>query len=206
MPGFRYRTDVGKYYASDKTRPVTQAQLRKVRNQLADGMMDELDTLARRYFSGEITLGGWGARFARLIRHGTTAGWLLGSGGTNAVTRDALFRIEELIQGQTPFAEQFIRDLAGANLSPDQAVARSQLYAGTAVQAYEEAMAYSKGIDLPVYPGDGSTECLGRCRCSWTIETTDTEVSAWWDTLGDDRVCNGCLAMSQRYNPLVIAR
>jgi hypothetical protein len=206
MAGWRYKTDVAAYYNHPKTTPVTLEQLRAVRNQLADGLMNLLDDLADRYAAGDLTLDAWARQFGLAIRQGTTAGWLLGAGGVNAVTPDVLPRIDALIAKQTPFAEQFIRDLASANLSDAEAKARAELYAGTAISAYEEAMSYSHGIDLPVYPGDGSTECLGRCRCSWTIETTDTEVSAWWDTLGDERVCNGCLAHSRRYNPLVIPR
>jgi hypothetical protein len=206
MAGWRYKTDSAAYYRHDKTTPVTPAQLRAVRNQLADGLMDVLDSLANRYAAGDLTLSAWAQEFGAAIRQGTTAGYLLGSGGTNAVTPDALNRIDALIAKQTPFAEQFIRDLGQAQLSPEQTRARAQLYAGTAVSSYESAMAYSNGIDLPTYPGMGDTECLGRCRCSWTIETTDTEVMAWWDTAGDANVCNSCLSLSQKYNPLRVPR
>lgn len=206
MPGWRYRTDSAEYYASGTTEPVTQAQLRAVRNQLADGLMETLDALARRYAAGELTLSEWAAQFGAAIRQGTTAGYLLGSGGQNAATNDVLFRLDALIAEQMPFAEQFIRDLGAANLSPEQMAARAQMYAGTAVTAYESARAYSNGIDLPTYPGMGDTTCLSRCRCSWTIETTDTEVMAWWDTQGDEKVCDSCLNLSRKYNPLRIAR
>jgi len=206
MAGWRYRTDVAAYYNHPKTTPVTPEQLRTVRNQLADGLSDALGEIADAFHAGRMTLTQWAERFAALIRQGTTAGWLLGSGGTNAVTNDVFARIDALIAKQTPFAEQFIRDLGQAQLSPEQTRARAQLYAGTAVSSYESAMAYSNGIDLPTYPGMGDTECLGRCRCSWTIETTDDEVMAWWDTAGDTNVCNSCLSLSQKYNPLRIAR
>lgn len=205
MAGWRYRTDVAEYYASGKTEPVTQAQLRAVRNQLADGVADLLAEIADAFHAGRLTLLQWAAQFAATIRQGTIAGWLLGSGGTNAVSPDALSRIDTLIAKQTPFAEQFVRDLASANLSPEQTAARAQMYAGSAVTAYESAMAYSNGIDLPTYPGMDS-ECLTNCRCSWTIETTDTEVMAWWDTAGDSKVCETCQGYGRKYNPLRIAR
>lgn len=206
MAGWRYKTDSAAYYRHDKTTPVTPEQLRTVRNQLADGLSDLLGEIADAFHAGRLTLGQWAAQFAAYIRQGTVAGWLLGAGGANAVNADALRRIDALIAKQAPFAEQFIRDLGQAQLSPEQTRARAQLYAGTAVSSYESAMAYSNGIDLPTYPGMGDTECLGRCRCSWTIETTDTEVMAWWDTAGDANVCNSCLSLSQKYNPLVVPR
>lgn len=205
MP-FRYRTDLAAYYRSGKTQPVTQAQLRQVRDQLADGLVDEFDRLAGRYAEGQIGLGEMAEQFAALVRQGTTAGFLLGGGGVNAVKRDTMSRIDALIGQQTDFAERFMRDLAGAGLSDEAASARAQMYAGTAVTAYEQARAVSNGIDLPVYPGDGGTDCLTRCRCSWTIETTESDVSAWWDTAGDPDVCDGCQSRGSQYNPLVMQR
>jgi hypothetical protein len=185
---------------------VTQAQLRTVRNQLADGISDGLGEIADAFHAGSMTLMEWAARFAAFIRHGTIAGWLLGSGGTNAVTNDALSRIDALIAKQTPFAEQIIRDLGQAQLSPEQTRARAKMYAGTAVTAYEQGMAYRNGIDLPTYPGMGDTTCYTNCRCSWRIETTDTEVMAFWDTAGDAKVCESCQSLSRKYNPLRVPR
>lgn len=205
MAGWRYRTDVAEYYRSDKTAPVSRAQLRAVRNQLADGLADLLAGIAEDFHAGRITLLEWAERFAAAIRQGTVAGWLLGAGGQNAAPMDAFRRIDQLIAKQTPFAEQFVRELGSAQLSPAQTAARARMYAGTAVTAYEQAMATSNGIDLPTYPGLDS-ECMTNCRCSWTIETTDTEVMAWWDTAGDANVCETCQSYGRRYNPLVIPR
>lgn len=205
MAGWRYRTDVAEYYASGTTEPVTQDQLRAVRNQLADGLADLLAEIANAFHAGRITLGEWAERFAAAIRQGTVAGWLLGSGGTNAVSPDALARIDALIAHQTPFAEQFVRDLGAAKLSPEQTAARARMYGGTAVTAYESAMAYSNGIDLPTYPGLDS-RCGGNCRCSWTIETTEDDVMAWWDAANDAATCEDCAGYARRYNPLRIAR
>jgi hypothetical protein len=205
MPFF-FKPNLARYYRSDKTTPITQETLRLVRDQLADGLMEEFANLSRSYTAGDLTLGQIAEQFAVLVRQGTTAGFLLGGGGVNAVKADTMNRIDALIGEQTDFAERFMRDLAGAGLSEKEAAARAQMYAGTAVTAYEEARAVSNGIDLPCFPGDGGTSCLTRCRCSWTIETTDDEVSAWWDTAGDTSVCAGCFSRSQRYNPLVMHR
>ena len=206
MAGWRYKTDAAAYYRHNKTTPVTPEQLRTVRNQLADGLSDLLGEIADAFHAGRMTLSEWAVRFASLIRQGTIAGWLLGSGGTNAVTQDALHRIDALIAKQTPFAEQFIRDMGGATLSPEQTNARARMYAGTSVTAYEQGVAYGNGIDLPTYPGMGDTTCYTNCRCSWRIETTDTTVHAFWDTTGDAKVCESCQSLGRKYNPLVIPR
>lgn len=206
MTAWVYNTATAKYYRSKKTRPVTSKQLRKVRDLLADGVAKTIQTDAAAYLNGEIGLAAWAERFGAVIRHATMAGYFLGSGGMSAQTLATLNAIDHLIGQQTPFAERFIRELASGGLSNAEMAARAELYAGTAVKAYEQAMAYSNGIDLPVYPADGGTECLTRCRCAWVIETTDDQVMAWWDTVGDDGVCEGCASRGQQYNPLVIAR
>lgn len=198
---WRYVPTSAAYYRSGATRPVTQAALREVRDALADGVSADIRALAGGYAAGDLSLEEWALQFSAIVRHATAVGWLLGSGGRNAQDMTTLERIDALIGEQTDFAAQFVRDLAAGGLSDAQMAARAELYAGGVVKAYEEAMATSRGVDLPAYPADGGTPCHGRCRCAWMIEETETEILAWWDTAGDDRVCDGCASRGRRYQP-----
>lgn len=203
---FRYHTDSAAYYDSATTKALTQAQLRDVRNAIADGMGEDIAALVKRYTAGEITLAEWADAFGQLVRTGTTVGYALGIGGANAMDTEAIRQIDRLLAEQTDFVHGFINDLAYGSTSDAQMEARAQLYAGQAVKAYEQARASAWSVDLPAYPGDGGTECLGRCRCFWTIEDDETQVMAWWNTHEDDGVCNGCFQRGQDYSPFVQAK
>lgn len=203
---FRYRTDSATYYDSATSKALTASQLRDIRDALADGLEAEITDLVARFQSGEITITEWAVKFADLIRSGMTAGYALGHGGVHTLDTEAMAKIDALIRDQTSFAERFIRDLGTTEMSPEQMTARAQLYAGQAVRAYEEARGAANGIELPVYPGDGGTPCLGRCRCYWSIESDDTTVTATWVTSSDDRVCEGCFQRGQDFQMVTQAR
>ena len=55
---------------------------------------------------------------------------------------------------------------------------------------------------MPCYPGDGGTECLSNCRCSWDITQTETAIEATWEVNAE--ACPGCVARGERYSPYVV--
>jgi hypothetical protein len=79
------------------------------------------------------------------------------------------------------------------------------------VNAFEQGKAAAAGegkgvLVLPVYPADGETDCLSRCRCERAITSNDEE-SQWecrWITEGDDRVCSGCRERGMLYSHFVV--
>jgi hypothetical protein len=99
---------------------------------------------------------------------------------------------------------------ARAQIEPAMA-ARSELYSGATIVAFEEgqAAAHSAGrgvLILPVYPADNGTECRSRCRCGWHI-TGDESAQVWrctWVTAGDRGVCDGCRDRGRRYANLIV--
>ena len=48
---------------------------------------------------------------------------------------------------------------------------RSQMYMDSSREAFERGKMRAHGVlELPEYPGGGSTPCLTRCRCEWIYE------------------------------------
>lgn len=197
--------DVAKRQYVDGERTVTQAELIALRNTVANGMADEAETLAQRLISGAISLVEWAKAFAALIRNGIAAGFLLGRGGRSQIDRAALTLLDTLIGAQLDYAKGFATELApsltAGTATAEGVAARSSLYAGASVQAFDQGRAQAWSLDLPYYPADGQTSCGGNCRCEWSIDNLDDRIEATWHTEGDGKVCDGCRARGNKYGP-----
>jgi hypothetical protein len=189
----------------DGDRLLTERQLLDLRNAIADGMSTEAKSLARQLIDGVITFAQWAKAFAKLIRDGITAGFLLGRGGQAQLTAVSTKTLDALVADQLGYAKSFasvVSDLIDAGTATVDGVgSRSALYAGASVQAFHQGQSEDWRIELPYYPADGETECLGNCRCSWEVTDTDTEVTAIWRTEDDHKVCEDCEARGKEYGP-----
>lgn len=200
-------------YVSDAGRVLTDRELLALRNAVADGMSAESAGLATKLANGVMTLLEWASAFAKLLTHGITAGFLLGHGGRAQMDAKASATLDGLIGAQHTYARGFVRDLAArindGTLTEAGVAARSGLYAGAAVHAYEISRSSSWEISIPFAPADGGTPCLGACRCWWEFSETDTEYTATYYTRDDSRVCDGCQAREGQYgagSPYTVAK
>lgn len=114
--------------------------------------------------------------------------------------------LRQSIQKQYHFLDGFAADIEKAiqnKTSLDFVAARAAMYAGSSKQSY-----WQQAIDvpLPAYPGDGSTECKGYCKCDWKLECDDHgNVLATWK-LGKADHCQTCVSRAEKWAPLVIPR
>jgi hypothetical protein len=76
-------------------------------------------------------------------------------------------------------------------------------YASSARQMFERGKAASYHLNMPAYPGDGSSECRGNCGCEWIIEETPQGHECTW-VLGKKDNCDTCLDRSIRWAPIVL--
>lgn len=80
--------------------------------------------------------------------------------------------------------------------------ARSRMYMRSAREAFERGQMRAYRIpELPAYPGDGSTECLTNCRCSWRFVITDDGIDCYWDIDWDAENCQDCIDRHYMWNP-----
>jgi len=107
------------------------------------------------------------------------------------------------LMGQTQMAylENFASELDG--LTINEIIRRSDMYMAATRQAYEQGKASQYGIELPAYPGDGSTPCLTNCKCNWRIEDGQGFVLAYWE-LGQAEHCPVCVDRSETWNPYIV--
>lgn len=206
-------------------RAVSAAAVIAARDALADDYATQFRSLSLLYTSGAVTANAWADLFTGLLVEAIAHGYLFGRGGMERMSAPDWERITEAYSKQLDYAKNFIAEVeAKIENRPDgtsvaealedaapSTAARSELYAGSVVESYEQgqvaAVSENRGVlTMPVYPADGGTQCRSRCRCSWSI-TGDEENRQWvarWITSGDDSTCAGCRERGRLYAELII--
>lgn len=185
---------------------LTKAQLIKARDTFVTARAPTLAAITDRLIKGDISLTQWEGEMQQAIADQFTAQYLLGRGGTDAMTDADKAALAGAIAEQFGFLRTFTQDIAGGRLSAAQIGARAAMYGESSVQAHGMGQGAAFGIDLPCWPADGGTVCNARCRCSWDISDTGDAIEATWQTVGGNRVCDGCEERGAMYNPLVFPK
>lgn len=199
----RYRYSNGQFVSGETVRGYTQA--------LVDGGASARETLAEQLNSGAINT----SDAKELIRENLKRSYIqeltLGAGG-RAQTSFAMYgTIGAQLKSQYRYLDGFMDAIDSGNLSEDEIRNRLNLYFESATQAYEtgNAMAYGMSAnELPAYPADGETVCLGRCRCYWDIQAVYKDGKLigydcrWTRTITDS--CPDCVDNAIEYNPFKI--
>jgi hypothetical protein len=151
-----------------------------------------IDVLSDGINAGVLGVTQWHNDLAQLLLVGHTAAYLEGR-GADALTPGARRLIAEIVGDQVRYLNGFAEqvDAAGWNDARDRA--RAALYAGSLKQAFWRGATF--GLDLPYYPGDGSSECLGNCGCRWRvvwIDQEDLDADCFWELGGPERHCTTC--------------
>lgn len=184
---------------------ITDEDLQGLRDEFLDGQQRRIETLMTELSEQRIALSYWENSMRSVIKDSHGVAYVLGRGGRNNMTPGDWGRIGRFVREQFTYLNDFARDIAGGQVSQAQAQARANLYVGSARAAMARgAAAAAGGLSLPAYPGDGSTPCLGNCRCWWRLNQTATEWQATWITVADQRSCEECLRRGQAWSPLSI--
>lgn len=172
--------------------------------QLLGDAISAVDTHTAAFRDGDLDADGWQRRMARTLIEHHTAAYLAGKEPDDRVLRKADKAIlADVLGAQLDYLNAFADTLAA---SEDDAwktayEARARLYAGSITQSFWRGRTF--GVELPAVPGDGSSPCLGRCGCSWTIERADGEIRATW-ALGPNDHCETCVERAGRWSPYII--
>lgn len=196
--------------------PLTDEALTAERDALADAWAEQLGQLA----IVELGLGGpraaiefplgrierFGTRFLARIADMIASSYAAARGGVGRVTDAGWRAVVDQVARQEQYAQGFLADLRAGTVSEAQAVARARSYSGAAIEAWERGRGDQMGLQLPGFPSDGNTPCLGACRCVWTIEEFPDRWEATWQTRGDSGVCKGCQQRAKDWAPYVQKR
>lgn len=169
----------------------------------------EVNALAEKVYTGEVSIGQWEESMKQLIRgmHSSTAA--IGKGGWQEMTQSDWGRIGAEVKAQYRYLHGFAEHISDTRdtISMNAIQARARLYGGAARHsaALMQAGDLAGGTrrkpvtfkGLPWLPGDGSTECLVNCKCYWELTVIDKTkksqlVRAVW-RLTEAEHCNDCL-------------
>jgi hypothetical protein len=216
---------VKRYRSKTTHRILTDAQMIVIRDGLADSYEARMVALVADYTAGRIATVTWEDRFLTLIVEAASHGFVFGRGGAALMTNADWDELAVTVAKQTSYGGRFLSELeasidAQRGTTPLKAIrtaleartaARASLYAGAAVEGYERGHAAAQGtptnrLTLPVYPADGGTTCMSRCRCNWIIKG-DEEARVWnahWQTEHDEKVCDGCKGRGELYASVTV--
>lgn len=196
----RYRNNAtGRYVAQTTVRAYRDAFL-VIQQEWATG-------LAALLADGQISVQKYEAEFMTRLQRNYAAEYALGRGGRAAMTAADLTRVSDLLNAQAVYLRAFVGEIAAGSLSAEMIAARGAMYFSSAVQAFERGRASAWDVELPAYPGDGSSECKSRDRCSWQLVDKKETVEATWH-LGSVQTehCPTCVSRAAMWAPLVLTK
>lgn len=147
---------------------------------------------------GDVT--NWRDTMARLLTRYSAAalqagqdGAPLGDAGKAAVTKQ--------VQAQLGFLDGFTAEIQDAATFEQGWKARAEMYAKSIAAPYWTGR--TKLLPLPAVPGDGSTQCLTNCGCSWDVQQLDGDgnYDCYW-RLGKAENCQSCVQRARDWAPL----
>lgn len=142
----------------------------------------------------------WYDEVARQLRRYTLAAYVSGQGGGDPA-RDV---VQAYTRAQLEFLAAFRDEITAAGEWSNSWPARAQMYAESIKAPWWAGR--TRDWPLPAMPGDGTTTCLTRCKCSWRIDELegDGNADAYWIYGATEEHCQGCIERSQQWNPLQI--
>lgn len=203
---WQWSEDVKRYRDPATGRFLSASKTVGLRDDFLERRRSATDDLATNLASGDLSVQRWERDMRTVVKQTFGVQYAFGRGGTNAMTADDWRAAGVLVTEQNGYLRGFAEDVAAGMLSPEQIAARSALYLGSSVRAYEQGRAAAfGGLVLPAHPGDGSSECKASDRCSWSIVETESEYRCTWKRSAQES-CVTCVRRASEWSPLVIAR
>lgn len=161
-----------------------------------------IDELSDGINAGLLSPTQWHNELANLLLVGHTAAYQEGRGITD-LPPGARRLISQLVGEQVDFLNRFLDQVEARGWDDRRDRARAALYAGALKATYSRGVTF--GLELPAYPGDGSSECLGNCGCQWRVDWIDQEeldADCYWVLGGAERHCRTCPQRAAAWAPL----
>jgi hypothetical protein len=143
----------------------------------------------------------WYDEVSRQLRRYTLAAYVSGQGGERDVPRAV---VEAYTKAQLDYLAAFRDEIKAAAEWNNGWKSRADMYAESIKAPWWAGK--TRDYPLPAMPGDGTTRCLTRCRCSWRIDELagDGNADAYWIYGATEDHCQGCIERSQQWAPIQI--
>jgi hypothetical protein len=192
-------------YRDADGRKVSDDRLRAALGQYLDAQAQRARNTTADLASGYATVEEWEHEMRRIVKDTHGGAYMLGRGGRNAMRPADWGRIGAIVKQQYRYLNRYAGAVARGEVSAEQAITRSALYVGAARQAHGMGLQQARAWpDLPAQPGDGTSECLGHCRCWWAVVRTSDGWEATWNAIDDPVECKTCLERAEKWAPLTL--
>ena len=200
LSAHRYRnTRTGRFMGATEMLAYRDTYLDAQRTSAAD--------LASRLARSDMDVAQWQKAMRNDVKDSYINQYVLGHGGRGTMTQADWGRIGAMVKEQYRYLDGFAQAVADDTLTEAQIRARSQMYHDGSVSAYERAHTLALGVpSLPAYPGDGSSECLGNCRCTWDVREVEGGWDCYWIVDPGAEHCDTCSGRGDKWSPLEIRR
>lgn len=166
----------------------TEAGLRRVLARILDG----IDELSDGINAGALSVDAWQREMAQVLLVGHVAAYQEGRDASE-LSPGARRIIAQVVGEQVDYLNRFANEVDARGWDDRKDRARAALYAGSTKQSYWRGASF--GLEMPYYPGDGSSECLGNCGCRLQVIWEDEEelnARVRWILGGAERHCRTC--------------
>lgn len=158
------------------------------------------DRLNSRLKAGEITVDVWLQEMQSEISSGHVSAYSAGrSGAWSSITFSEWGRLGSRIKKQFQHLKGFAGEIRKKGVDAftfEKLKFRTGLYGSNMRESLEAGHMRDRGIDpsiLPAIPGDGTTKCLVRCKCRWTVRAAGRDKFKISWRLGAAEHCRTCL-------------
>jgi len=204
MP-FAYDSVSYQYVDLDTGETVPWSDISRALERHKNSLYIRVEGLAEGFHDGSISRSEWLNGMRSAIKDAYVASYIAGKGGRSNMAQSDWGRIGGLLSAQYRYLGSFSDDLLSEDMSELQIAARSRLYISSSTQSFERGNAASRKLVLPAYPGDGTSECMANCKCSWAISEYSDHWEAIW-ALSAAEHCDTCVERSTLWAPLYISK
>jgi len=198
-----------------KQLPISEQDKQKLLDLRVSLFYDTSDKLSEQVFTGELTIGAWEEKMRAELRQLHSSAAAIVKGGWDQMTSADWGRLGTPLREQYKYLHGFANTIAeqAETISLKAIQARARMYGRATgnTAALIQAGAVIEGM-LPWMPADGSTKCLGSCKCRWELriikvdkKSGDKTVKAVW-RLSPAEHCVDCLERNGHVEILVVPK
>ncbi len=204
-PIWVWEPDLKRYRDTATGRFIGITEMQDLRNEFIASQQGLMRDLVRAYVDTDMSHKAFSDQIKLIIKNTYIDLYAMGIGGRNNMTQADWGSIGGMLKEQYQYLHRLLQQIEFQQVSPAQIVARLNMYINSANEALWRALGRDLPLQLPAYPGDGSTECLTNCRCEWDIQETEMTYDCFW-MLGEAEHCPDCVDRSQRWAPYVMPK
>lgn len=138
----KYNPRAGRYTRAGKF--VSDAEINALAQVERNVLSGKLERLTEQMIRGDLELGEWELKVADTLKQSHIRMTILASGGRGRATKASYAIAGRQLKQEYQYLDRFAKQLANEEVSKEQAVFRSKLYAQSTIQTYQKVFWYNK--------------------------------------------------------------